>query len=200
MDSARRRFLWLMALAPVLVAGARWTSAASAAKKATTLEPTPDCGDDDEPTPSETEGPFFKPRSPLRASLIEPGMKGTPLIVRGRVFSRSCRPLAGALLDFWHADDDGEYDNVGFRLRGHQFTNANGEYQLETIVPGLYEPRTRHIHVKVQAPHGRVLTSQLYFPGEPRNASDGIFNSDLLVTVQSTGTPMQVTFNFVVQV
>ena len=70
-DPARRRFLWLMALAPVLALGAHWTSAASAAKKATTLEPTPDCGDDDEPTPSETEGPFFKPRSPLRASGIE---------------------------------------------------------------------------------------------------------------------------------
>ena len=52
----------------------------------------------------------------------------------------------------------------------------------------------------LEVPNGRILTTQLYFPGESRNSSDGIFNPDLLVTVQSTGTPMQATFNFVVQV
>jgi protocatechuate 3,4-dioxygenase beta subunit len=196
-DPSRRRLLRLLALAPMLIAGSRWADAAESSAK---LAPTPDCGDDDEPTPYETEGPFFKPRSPLRASLIESDTRGTRLTLRGRVFSRSCRPLAGALLDFWHADDDGEYDNDGFRLRGHQFTNANGEYQLETIVPGLYTGRTRHIHVKVQAPHGRVLTSQVYFPREPRNDRDPLFRSDLVMWLREAGERRDGRFNFVLHV
>ena len=92
--------------------------------------------------------------------------------------------MAGALLDFWHADDGGEYDNVGYRLRGHQFTDEDGRYQLTTIVPGIYTGRTRHIHVKVQAPDNPVLTTQLYFPDEPDNARDGIFDPALVIDVQ----------------
>jgi protocatechuate 3,4-dioxygenase beta subunit len=97
--------------------------------------------------------------------------------------TRSCRPVAGALLDFWQADDAGAYDNAGFRLRGHQFTGVDGRYTLRTVVPGLYPGRTRHIHVKVQAPSRPVLTTQLYFPGEARNARDGIYDSDLLMQI-----------------
>ena len=97
------------------------------------LVPTPECGDDDEPTPSMTEGPFFTPRSPLRASLIEPGMTGTRIVITGRVFARSCRPVPGALLDVWHADDAGDYDNEGYRCRGHLFADAEGRYRFETI-------------------------------------------------------------------
>src|ERR671923_286173 len=73
---------------------------------------------------------------------------------------------------------------AGFPLRGHQFTDDAGRYRLETVVPGLYPGRTRHIHVKVQAPNQPVLTTQLYFPGEARNAADGIFNQALLMQVQ----------------
>ena len=162
-----------------------------------TLDPTPDCGDDDEPTPSETEGPFFKPRSPLRASLLEPGMEGTRIVLTGRVFSRECRPLAGVLLDFWHADDGGEYDNAGFKLRGHQFTDAKGRFRLETIVPGLYPGRTRHYHVRVQPAGGRVLTTQLYFPGEQRNRRDFLFRPDLLMAVTNGEAAKQARFHFI---
>ena len=91
------------------------------------------------------------------------------------VVGTSCRPVERALLDFWQADSNGEYDNQGYRLRGHQFTDAKGRFHLETVVPGLYTGRTRHIHVKVQAPNRPVLTTQLYFPGEPANERDGIF-------------------------
>src|SRR5215470_20450963 len=80
---------------------------------------TPACHDGDEPTLAQTEGPFFKPRSPERADLIEPGIKGRPIILAGQVLDRACRPLARALVDLWHADDRGDYDNSGFRLRGH---------------------------------------------------------------------------------
>jgi protocatechuate 3,4-dioxygenase beta subunit len=181
----RRRFFRLALVAPVVVAagfGLPWPAelAAAAAARAAL---TPECGDDDEPTPEETAGPFFKPRSPLRTSLLEPGLRGTRMVVSGRVFGRECRPLAGALLDFWQAGDDGEYDNQGFRLRGHQFADEQGRYHLETVVPGLYPGRTRHYHVRVQAPGGRVLTTQLYFPGEARNRRDFLYRPDLQMAV-----------------
>jgi protocatechuate 3,4-dioxygenase beta subunit len=164
------------------------------------LQPTPACGDDDdEPTPTQTEGPYFTPNSPERASLREPDMLGTPLTVTGFVLSTTCQPIAGALVDFWQCDDQGVYDNVGYRLRGHQFTNEEGRYTLETILPGVYPGRTRHIHVKVQAPNQPVLTTQMYFPNEPGNARDGIFRPELVMDLQDTDTGKLGAFNFVLR-
>jgi Dioxygenase len=62
------------------------------------------------------EGPFFKPRSPRRSDLREPGIAGRPVELSGLVLTRACRPVAGALVDLWQADDNGEYDNRGFRV------------------------------------------------------------------------------------
>ena len=149
-------------------------------------------------TLSQTEGPFYKPNSPERTSLREPGISGTPLTVTGYVLSTTCQPIAHALLDFWQADSNGNYDNTGFRLRGHQYTDIQGRYSLDTIVPGEYTGRTRHIHVKVEAPGRPVLTTQLYFPGEARNDSDGIFSPELLMHVQQTTNGQLATFNFII--
>src|SRR5205823_8563378 len=125
---------------------------------------------------------------------------GTRIVVTGSVLTTDCRPIAGALVDFWQADDRGVYDNAGYRLRGHQFADEAGRYLLETIVPGLYPGRTRHFHVKVQAPNQPVLTTQLFFPGEPRNASDSIFSPRLLLSVQDADDGKAGTFNFVLKV
>ncbi|MBI1880128.1 MAG: intradiol ring-cleavage dioxygenase [Chloroflexi bacterium] len=164
------------------------------------LPPTPACGnDDDEPTLAQTEGPYYTPNTPERSSFLEPGMPGTKMIITGFVLSTDCQPVARALLDFWHCDDAGVYDNVGYRLRGHQFTDNQGRYYLETIMPGLYPGRTRHIHVKVQAPNQPVLTTQMYFPNEPGNASDGIFRSELLMDVQDVTDGKTAAFNFVLE-
>jgi protocatechuate 3,4-dioxygenase beta subunit len=148
----------------------------------TRVQATPDCGD---PTRRQTEGPFYTPNSPRRASLLEPGFPGTRLVVTGRVLTEGCLPVAGAVLDFWHADDRGEYDNSGYRLRGHQFSDDRGHYRLETIVPGLYPGRTRHIHVKVKGEETRLLTTQLYFPDERRNLFDFLFTPSLLMAVEN---------------
>jgi protocatechuate 3,4-dioxygenase beta subunit len=129
-------------------------------------------------TARQTEGPFFRPESPKRAMLIEPGAKSR-LVLAGMVLSAQCRPVPNALLDFWHADEEGEYDNRGFRYRGHQFADAQGRYRLETIVPAEYPGRARHIHVKVQAPGRRILTTQVYFPGEAGNRRDGLYRPEL---------------------
>ena len=165
-----------------------------------TLAPTPACDDGDDPTPSQTEGPYFTPNSPRRASLLEAGVGGQRLVVAGAVLTTDCRPVRRALLDFWQADDAGEYDNQGYRLRGHQFSDDGGGWRLATVVPGLYTGRTRHIHVKVQAPDGPVLTTQLYFPGEPENDRDGIFSPELLLgDVRDTGGARQGSFTFVLE-
>lgn len=161
------------------------------------LDLTPDCHDGDVPTIEQTEGPYFKPNSPLRSSLVTSSTPGTRLTVSGYVFNRSCQPLSGVLMDFWQADVNGAYDNAGYTFRGHQFTNAQGAFSLSTIVPGLYPGRTRHIHVKLQAPGRPVVTTQLYFPGEPRNATDTIYDARLLMNVRQVGSAKEGTYDFV---
>ncbi|MEU6388027.1 carbohydrate-binding protein [Streptomyces sp. NPDC046939] len=174
--------------------------ARTAASSGATPELTPACDDGDHPTPEQIEGPYFKPNSPQRSNLREPGLPGTPLTVTGYVFGRACRPVADVLLDWWQADTNGAYDNTGFRLRGHQFTDARGSFTLTTIVPGLYPGRTRHLHVKLQAPGRPVLTTQLYFPNEPRNNTDTIFDPRLLMTVRDGGGGREAAFDFVLDV
>ncbi len=165
------------------------------------LAPTPRCGDDDELdiTAEQTEGPFYTPNSPERTSLLEPEYPGRELHLTGYVYSPDCTPIDGALVDFWHCDDNGNYDNEGYRFRGHQFTDVDGRYELTSIIPGLYPGRTRHIHVKVQAPKGPILTSQLYFPDEPDNATDGIFNERLVVDIEAEDNWSVAFFTFVVE-
>ncbi len=161
------------------------------------LAPTPACDDGDQPTVRQTEGPFFKPSSPERTDLREPGLKGQPIELTGFVLTRGCRPLERALVDIWHADAEGAYDNAGFRLRGHQFTDAQGRYRFLTIVPASYEGRTRHYHLKIQPPGGRVLTTQLYFPGEVKNRTDGLFRRELLMKVAKAEGSLAGRFDFV---
>ncbi len=197
MSTTRRQFL-LGLLA--FVAFAQWKRTAPARAQSSTKPPTPECPDADDVTPRQTSGPFYTPDSPQRNSLLEPGMKGTPIAVTGFVLTTDCKPVAHALLDFWHADDDGEYDNVGYKLRGHQFTDDHGRYRLETIVPGVYPGRTRHIHVRVQAPDQRPLTTQLYFPGERANDRDGIFDPLLLMKVMDAGDAKEGSFDFVLAI
>jgi len=148
-------------------------------------------------TPAQTEGPYYKAGTPERTSLIEPDMAGTPLTITGYVLTSDCQPVAGAWLDFWQANASGQYDNRGYVLRGHQYTDDTGRFELQTVVPGEYPGRTEHIHVKVQAPSGRVLTTQLYFPGVVRNASDSIFDAALLLPIEDAAEGKAATFNFV---
>jgi protocatechuate 3,4-dioxygenase beta subunit len=164
------------------------------------LAPTPSCHDGDEPTVSETEGPFFKPRSPARSELREAGARGRQFELSGVVLSRSCRPLRGAVVDLWHADEKGEYDNVGFRYRGHVISGADGAFRFRTIVPALYSGRTRHYHVKVQAPGSRLLTTQLYFPNEPANLRDSLFQRELLMRVADAGDGLAGRYDFVLSI
>jgi protocatechuate 3,4-dioxygenase beta subunit len=190
LDLERRALM--RALAGIPAAG--WLAGRSEAW--THLEPTPACGD--EPTPASPSGPFFKPDSPERASLREAGLDGPRLVVSGLVLTTGCRPLARALLDFWHADTAGQYDVSGFRLRGHQYTDASGRFRLETILPGTYG-RARHIHVRAQVPGGPLLTTELFFQDDPSNHGDGLFKPRLAMVVSGGGAERQALFDFVLR-
>jgi len=160
---------------------------------------TPACreGHEEPPTLPSASGPYFKPNSPERSDFIDGGADGHLITLEGRVLSRSCRPVAHALLDLWHADQNGLYDDNGFRYRGHMFSDAQGRYRFHTIEPAVYPGRTRHFHIKVQAPERSVLTTQLFFPGEPRNQVDALFRTQLLMLVSDTRAEMSARFDFV---
>lgn len=190
-DPTRRALL----LAAALTAGGLGIAKSALAQQG--LSPTPECKDGDEPTSAQTEGPFYKPKSPRRADLLESGAAGRAVVLTGVVVTRSCKPVPGALVDLWHADDKGDYDNRGFRYRGHVFTDAAGRYQFRTIMPALYPGRTRHYHVKVAASGRPPLTTQLYFPNEPANARDGLFRRALLMRVADGGDGLAAQFSFV---
>src|SRR5688500_6191364 len=84
--------------------------------------PSPDASDDARDdasagcalTRADIEGPFFTPDSPARTNLVEDGLTGTRLFLRGRLLDASCAPIAGAVLDVWQADEAGAYDSVAF--------------------------------------------------------------------------------------
>jgi protocatechuate 3,4-dioxygenase beta subunit len=183
--------------APQVIAPAPSTTAAQPTTEASAT--TPNCTPPIKLTSAQTEGPYFKAGSPEQASLITANMPGTKLVLTGYVFTTDCQPIAHALLDFWQADASGNYDNNGYTLRGHQYTDSNGRYQLTSIIPGLYPGRTEHIHVKVQATNGPILTTQLYFPGVSQNDSDGIFDPKMIIALETSGAGQVGSFNFVVK-
>jgi protocatechuate 3,4-dioxygenase beta subunit len=192
-DQSRRRILCNALAAGGVGLAAAYPEMAFAQRAA----PTPACHDGDEPTMRQTDGPYFKPSSPERANLVEPGTKGRLVEISGQVLTRACLPVGRALVDVWHADERGDYDNAGFRYRGHLFTDAEGRYRFRTILPALYPGRTRHYHVKVQAPQRPVLTTHLYFPDEPANRRDGLFRRELVMRVADAGDGLAARFDFV---
>lgn len=186
----------------ILQAGAGLVLAGPMFSQRRALAQTPECVDN--PTPRQIEGPYYTPQTPRRSNLID-DLPGEILVLEGRVLSTACQPVAGAIVDLWSCDAQGVYDNTGFKLRGHQITNALGWYRFETLMPGAYGNssfrRTPHLHVKIQPPASSLLTTQLYFPDQPLNQRDGFFNPALLVKIeQKAKQPKRALFDFVVPV
>ena len=164
-------------------------------------------------TPEQTEGPYWTPGSPARTNLREADTKGEPFVVTGAVFNTRGEPVPSAWVDFWQCDGEGVYDNQGYHLRGHQVTDAQGRYRLETVVPSeyddyLYSPegervkayRTSHIHAKVKGPERITLTTQLYFPEAPGNEKDGIYVDQCLMEVTDGPNGREGHFDFVIRI
>jgi protocatechuate 3,4-dioxygenase beta subunit len=147
-------------------------------------------------TPGQIGGTHFR-SSPMRHSVLVGGIQGTRITLSGFVLSNGCRAIRGARVDFWQADERGAYDDTGVRLRSHQFTDARGHYWLQTILPGPYANRTRHLHVTVRARGEHTVTTMLYFPGVALNAHDPFFDRRLLVRLRIVKHRFQARFDFV---
>ena len=138
-------------------------------------------------TPHNVEGPFHVADAPVRVNGVlfekEPTAAAQYLDVRGRVRDAiSGEGIPDAIIDVWQADENGSYDQVGFHLRGRIVSDANGRYELHTIVPKDYaehddDPigelframrstnrRAAHIHIRVDCEGYRPLTTQLFMP------------------------------------
>jgi protocatechuate 3,4-dioxygenase beta subunit len=168
------------------------------------LDATPECAE----TEDNLEGPFYREGAPFRSVLVEEAMLGTRLSIVGRVLGLSCIPLAGAVLDFWQADwradETGRYDNAGYTLRGRMKVDEQGRYELKTIIPGRYlngnTYRPAHIHVKASASGHVLLTTQLYFAGDPFNEKDPFIEPPLIMSTAKRADGSQAAqFDFVLR-
>ena len=154
------------------------------------------------PTPAQAEGPFYPTSIPADhdANLTQVAghsapAKGLRLYFGGRVLTRNGQPQAGAVVELWqcdvfgryhHAGDEGSPRDVGFQGYGATNTDAEGRYAFKTIRPVVYSGRVPHLHLKVRAPGGAALTTQIYIEGD---ATD----NDPVLTWSPKGTREQLT-------
>ena len=136
-------------------------------------------------TSSETEGPFpSHTPSSLVTNDITSDRTGVPLTINITInnSNSNCSALAGAIVDIWHCDKDGNYSEYGGSqmqttnytsvhfLRGRQVTNSNGLVSFTSIFPGWYSGRAPHVHVHVYSADGTsLLVTQIAFPTDVCN-------------------------------
>lgn len=131
------------------------------------------------------QGPFYTAGAPDIADnkLASDNETGTRLILSGVVRTLDCtQQIPNAVIDAWHANDAGAYDTVGYNLRGITYSNQQGFYLFETILPGKYlnggTYRPSHIHFKITPPGFQTLTTQLYFEGDTSIPGDAAASID----------------------
>lgn len=147
------------------------------------------------------QGPFYTAKAPviIDNQLALASEPGTRLILSGMVQTLDCTAvIPNAIIDIWHANNAGQYDNTGYKLRGITYSNAQGIYLFETILPGKYlnGPRYRpsHIHIKVTPPGYPTIITQLYFQGDtdiPSDAAASITSG----TYDATNRTIPITLN-----
>jgi protocatechuate 3,4-dioxygenase beta subunit len=147
------------------------------------------------------QGPFYTANAPtiINNQLASQSEPGTRLILSGIVQTIDCSTaIPNTLIDVWHANNAGAYDNTGFNLRGKTESNAQGYYVLETILPGKYlngaSYRPSHIHFKITPPNFPTFITQLYFQGDidiPGDAAASITSG----TYNATNRIIPITLN-----
>lgn len=130
-------------------------------------------------TTNDILGPFYRPNAPIREDLTYEGLIGTRIVLKGRVYMSDCKTiLKQALVEIWHCNTEGEYDNDSkeYLHRASLKTNETGEYSFTTILPGKYLNgelyRPSHIHFRVTEKNSKELISQIYFEGDPHINKD----------------------------
>lgn len=164
------------------------------------------------PTEDNIEGPFYRPNAPFTTRLAGPRDSGGALVISGKVLGRDGTHIAGALVDVWQADSQGEYDishpddrtnpRILYRFRGRMHTDINGGFQFETVMPAAYAIgegrfRPKHIHYKISAPTFKALTTQMYFEGDIYNAVDPWWRPSLSIPLETTNGYKRGTFDIV---
>jgi len=131
------------------------------------------------------EGPFYTQNPPVIENAVLAPMQepGERMVITGRLFNLDCsRILPNTMIDVWHANAAGQYDNAGHNLRGQTLTDDQGFYRFETVKPGKYlnglRFRPAHIHFKITPPGFQTLTTQLYFEGDPDLSADMATTTD----------------------
>lgn len=192
---ARRKFLGWLALGPAAIALSRCTQSDGVdggladtpdVADAPDLAELPDLAEDTAPdtpdttpdtpdvprvcTPTQPDalGPFYEEDAPNTTDLSG-SLPGTPLAMSGQVLDADCLPIAGALVEVWQADEDGDYHDD--KLRASLIADTDGRFAFTTIMPGRYMQATglrpAHLHYRVSASGFRTLVTQIYFEGDP---------------------------------
>ncbi len=142
-------------------------------------------------TPAQGEGPFYPVEIPADhdndltvVGDSDGAAQGEVLLLGGRLLFEDGTPVAGAFIEIWQVDANGIYlhpnDDLAsrdpnFQGYGESLTDADGNWSFRTIYPARYEPRPRHVHVKVRLDGAELLTTQIYFVGDENLESDRLF-------------------------
>lgn len=172
LTTSRRGLLRALAAAPVAATFPMAVRAQDAAASAAGLISSSVCL----VMPETTEGPYYIDPELVRADIREE-KTGVPLAMKIQVVDANCQPIAGARVDIWHCDAQGNYSGYANQgsdgtlntegqtfLRGTLIADDSGIVDFTTIYPGWYRGRTTHIHYKVFLDETTVLTSQIFFP------------------------------------
>jgi protocatechuate 3,4-dioxygenase beta subunit len=159
-------------------------------------------------TTSDILGPFYRPGSPVRNSLVIEGEPGTRIELSGMIRHRDCvTPCKNAKVELWHCDGKGVYDNSSdaFKYRGTTFADAQGKYAFQTILPVPYDAgggfiRPAHFHLLITAEGYMPLVTQLYFSGDqniPKDAyaANPAAKNRILKTEKSKDGSQKVTYH-----
>ena len=163
------------------------------------------------------EGPLYVEGAPMSkgfARLDDGTEQGKVLIMHGVVRGIDGKPIAGAIVDVWHANTKGLYSHFDksqppFNLRRRIQTDENGRYEFQSIVPcgygcppdgptqallstiGRHGRRPAHIHFFASAPRYQKLTTQINIAGDPLLHDDFAFatRNDLIPEVVEHADP-----------
>ena len=160
------------------------------------------------------QGPFYTSNAPFIQNnlLADINEVGERIIISGQVYNLDCSEIIpNTEIDIWHANDAGEYDNIGYNLRGKTITNSQGFYVFESIKPGLYlngsTYRPSHIHFRITPPGFGTLITQLYFQGDPyipldaaASINSGLYDATnrIIPLVRNTNGDLEGTWDIVI--
>jgi hydroxyquinol 1,2-dioxygenase len=170
-------------------------------------------------TPSTLPGPFYRTDAPylaLGADLCRDGA-GEPIAVTGQVTDTDSQPIANALVEVWHANSEGRYENQDpdnqpeHNLRGRFIADAQGRFHFRTIRPGGYAlpddgpvgqlarrlglslDRPAHIHFAISARGHRHLVTAIFDRADPAISRDAIFAVKPALIADFGPSPLNVT-------